>query len=216
MRSLRNGNTRLDRDGDGIPCESICKMRGSSSSSTATRQDGSPGARPRQSRPAVAAVRGPARLISVGDGDTSRVMASHGHTVTVRLACIDAPETAQGESGSQATLHLKRMVAQGPLELRPQTVDRYGRIVAEVIADGRNVNLEMVRAGMAYVPIADTSAAATRAPTWVLNAWPSSANLAFGAWAAVCRGHGISERIADGLGSIGSRPGTFLQALADG
>lgn len=150
MRSLRNGNTRLDRDGDGIPCESICKMRGSSSSSTATRQDSSPGARPRQSRPAVAAVRGPARLISVGDGDTSRVMASHGHTVTVRLACIDAPETAQGESGSQATLHLKRMVAQGPLELRPQTVDRYGRIVAEVIADGRNVNLEMVRAGMAY------------------------------------------------------------------
>jgi endonuclease YncB( thermonuclease family) len=42
-------------------------------------------------------------------------------------------------------------MAAGPLELRPQTTDRYGRTVAEVIAGGRNVNLEMVRAGAAFV-----------------------------------------------------------------
>ena len=29
-------------------------------------------------------------------------------------------------------------------------MDRYGRTVAEVYAGGRNVNLEMVRMGMAY------------------------------------------------------------------
>jgi len=66
------------------------------------------------------------------------------------MACIDAPETAQGESGTQATLVLKQLLGAGPVEIRPQTVDRYGRTVAEVYAGGRNVNLEMVRLGMAY------------------------------------------------------------------
>ena len=70
--------------------------------------------------------------------------------MTIRLACIDAPETAQGESGEQATLVLKQLFGSGPLEIRPQSVDRYGRTVAEVYAGGRNVNLEMVRMGMAY------------------------------------------------------------------
>lgn len=93
---------------------------------------------------------GPASLISVGDGDTIRVTAANGQKVTIRLACIDAPETAQGESGTVATQTLKQLLASGPLEIRPQAVDRYGRTVAEVYAGGRNVNLEMVRMGAAY------------------------------------------------------------------
>ena len=76
--------------------------------------------------------------------------AANGQKVTIRMACIDAPETAQGESGTQATLVLKQLLGAGGLEIRPQTVDRYGRTVAEVYAGGRNVNLEMVRLGMAY------------------------------------------------------------------
>jgi endonuclease YncB( thermonuclease family) len=90
-------------------------------------------------------------LVSVGDGDTIRVRGRNGQPVTVRLACIDAPETAQGVFGAQATATLRQLVAAGPLELRPQTTDRYGRTVAEVIAGGRNVNQEMVRAGAAFV-----------------------------------------------------------------
>ncbi|MBE9172153.1 thermonuclease family protein [Cyanobium sp. LEGE 06143] len=39
------------------------------------------------------------------------------------------------------------MLGSGPVEIRPQTVDRYGRTVAEVYAGGRNVNVEMVRVG---------------------------------------------------------------------
>ncbi len=73
-----------------------------------------------------------------------------GQKVTIRLACIDAPEIAQGESGAQATSMLEGLVASGPLEIRPQTVDRYGRTVAEIYAGGQNINLEMVRLGMAY------------------------------------------------------------------
>ncbi len=103
--------------------------------------------KPKQAAPAVA---GPAMLVSVGDGDTIRVTGANGQKVTIRMACIDAPETAQGESGAQATLVLKQLLGSGPLEIRPQTVDRYGWTVAEVYAGVRNVNLEMVRMGMAY------------------------------------------------------------------
>lgn len=108
---------------------------------------------PRRSQPkqAAPALAGPATLVSVGDGDTIRVTGANGQKVTIRLACIDAPETAQGESGAVATQMLKQLLAAGSLEIRPQTVDRYGRTVAEIYAGGRNVNLEMVRMGAAYV-----------------------------------------------------------------
>ena len=111
-----------------------------------------PAPAPRRSepKPAAPAVSGPASLVSVGDGDTIRVTGSSGQKVTIRMACIDAPETAQGESGTPATLVLKQLLGAGPVEIRPQTVDRYGRTVAEVFVSGRNVNLEMVRLGMAY------------------------------------------------------------------
>ena len=89
--------------------------------------------------------------MSVGDGDTIRVRAAGGALVTVRLACIDAPEAAQGQPGAGATAALRRLVGTGRLELRPQTVDRYSRTVAEVFVAGRNVNLEMVRTGAAFV-----------------------------------------------------------------
>lgn len=70
--------------------------------------------------------------------------------MTVRLACIDAPETAQGQSGADATQMLKQLLSNTSIELRPQTIDKYGRTVAEVYAGSRNVNLELVRMGLAY------------------------------------------------------------------
>jgi len=49
-----------------------------------------------------------------------------------------------------ATQTLKQLLSNGSLELRPQTIDKYGRTVAEVYAGGRNVKLELVRMGLAY------------------------------------------------------------------
>jgi endonuclease YncB( thermonuclease family) len=55
--------------------------------------------------PACAGPGTPVTVVSVGDGDTIRVR-MNGQLTTVRLACIDAPETAQRPDGRQARRHL--------------------------------------------------------------------------------------------------------------
>ena len=105
-------------------------------------------------RPAAArALSGPVELVSVGDGDTIRVRGGDGKQTTIRLACIDAPERAQGESGARATATLRGLLpsAGRTVEIRPQTIDHYGRTIAEVYAGGENMNLSLVRSGAVYV-----------------------------------------------------------------
>jgi endonuclease YncB( thermonuclease family) len=91
-----------------------------------------------------------AMVLSIGDGDTIRVRQA-GKALTVRLACIDAPETAQGTYGQQARSYLQQRLPVGrEIGLEVKTTDRYGRSVAEVIGKSR-VNLAMVQSGQAFV-----------------------------------------------------------------
>jgi endonuclease YncB( thermonuclease family) len=53
-----------------------------------------------------------ATVVSVGDGDTLRVM-DGGRNVTIRVACIDAPETAQAPYGQRARQALQEMLPVG-------------------------------------------------------------------------------------------------------
>ena len=93
---------------------------------------------------------GAATVLSVGDGDTMRV-SDGGRRLTIRMACIDAPETAQRPYGAASRQRLQELAPVGSVvTLRPQTTDRYGRTVAEVFASGRNVNLSMVSSGAAF------------------------------------------------------------------
>jgi endonuclease YncB( thermonuclease family) len=88
-------------------------------------------------------------ILSVGDGDTIRVRQA-GKALTVRLACIDAPETAQTPYGQQARRYLLQRLAIGrEVTLNVKTTDRYGRSVAEVISD-ININLALVEDGQAF------------------------------------------------------------------
>lgn len=90
-----------------------------------------------------------ATVLSIGDGDTIRVRQSGGALI-VRLACIDAPESAQSPYGQQARTYLRRRLPIGrEVVLDVKTTDRYGRTVAEVIS-GVNINLEMVEDGQAF------------------------------------------------------------------
>lgn len=90
-----------------------------------------------------------ATVLSIGDGDTIRVR--HGGRVfTVRLACVDAPETRQCVYGQQARRYLQQRLPLGrAVVLDIKVIDRYGRTVAEVFS-GVNINLALVEDGHAF------------------------------------------------------------------
>jgi micrococcal nuclease len=91
-----------------------------------------------------------ATVLSVGDGDTLRVQGQSG-PVTIRVACIDAPETSQS-FGAEASLRLRQLLSTGqPVEVRAIERDRYDRTVAEIYSGGQSVGLQLVREGYAVV-----------------------------------------------------------------
>lgn len=94
MQSYKSGNTRLDGDKDGIPCESLCGNEEDQSKSKGNT----------------------ATVVSVGDGDTIRVREG-GRLLTIRLACIDAPEMGQRPSGAIAREALERLACARELRL---------------------------------------------------------------------------------------------------
>ncbi|NJK33818.1 MAG: thermonuclease family protein [Oscillatoriales cyanobacterium SM2_2_1] len=82
------------------------------------------------------------------DGDNLTIIQG-GIKTKVQLACIDAPELKQ-PLGQRARRRLKGLVEGQPLSLKVQRRDRLGRYLAEVYADGHNVNEQLVREGLAY------------------------------------------------------------------
>lgn len=89
-----------------------------------------------------------AKVIAVSDGDTITVRAGN-ETIRIRLAQIDAPESGQpwGQKSKQA---LGRMVGGKTVTVTPHDIDRYGRTIADITIDGRDVNQAMVREGAAW------------------------------------------------------------------
>ena len=92
----------------------------------------------------------------VVDGDT--IIISQGtEKLTIRLVGIDAPEVSHKKHepsqpfGQAATKHLAGLVLNKTVTIQPYGHDRYGRILAVVLLNGTNVNLEMVKAGLAEV-----------------------------------------------------------------
>jgi len=72
--------------------------------------------------------------------------------VTVRLACFDAPETAQAPYGAKARATLQALApVESTVAIQGSKKDRYGRTIAEVLKGRTNVNLEPVRRGDAFV-----------------------------------------------------------------
>jgi len=91
------------------------------------------------------------KVVSVGDGDTLRVL-SQDKTRTIRLACVDAGETAQKPYGPAAAQRLKQLLPVGQkVTLRVADTDRYGRTVAKVYKDNLSINLALVQEGQAVV-----------------------------------------------------------------
>ena len=91
----------------------------------------------------------PARVIGISDGDTITVLRDRAQ-VRIRLHGIDAPETGQ-DFGSRAKQAASSLAFGKTVTIKVRDTDRYGRTVADVILpDGRLLNHELVREGMAW------------------------------------------------------------------
>lgn len=88
-----------------------------------------------------------AKVVAVYDGDTITVRTDE--TIKIRLDGIDAPELKQpfGQASKQA---MSGLVFGKTVLVKPSKKDRYGRLLARVEADGQDVSIEMVDAGMAH------------------------------------------------------------------
>lgn len=89
------------------------------------------------------------RVVRVADGDTITVLDAGNRQHRIRLKGIDAPESKQA-FGNVSRQTLADMVAGRQVRVRADATDRYGRVLGVIFVDGRDANLEMVRAGMAW------------------------------------------------------------------
>jgi endonuclease YncB( thermonuclease family) len=89
------------------------------------------------------------KVVGIADGDTVNVL-REGKAVKVRLHGVDTPERAQA-FGTQAQKLTGELVFQQVVTVVIRDTDRYGRLVGEVLLpDGRSLNQELVKAGMAW------------------------------------------------------------------
>ncbi len=91
----------------------------------------------------------PMQLLRVIDGD-SIVVTANARRYRVRLARIDAPETAQ-PGGAAATRFATAFMQGQPLSWQVVGVDIYGRMLAEVKAGEQSLNEQLVQQGHAWV-----------------------------------------------------------------
>ncbi|MDQ2921714.1 MAG: thermonuclease family protein [Acidobacteriota bacterium] len=89
------------------------------------------------------------RVVRVADGDTVTVLDSTDTQHKIRLEGIDAPESHQA-FGTQSKQNLSQMVFDKDVTVIFQKTDQYGRLVGKILLDGKDINLEQVKAGMAW------------------------------------------------------------------
>lgn len=89
------------------------------------------------------------KVVSVADGDTFTVLWNQ-NQIRVRLEGIDCPEKGQ-PFGNNARQIVSGLVFGKVVKVEEQSKDRYKRSIARVyLPDGRLVNAEMLRQGMAW------------------------------------------------------------------
>ena len=92
----------------------------------------------------------------VSDGDTVVAVTDNATKLRIRLLGIDAPEIHHGKApgqpfGAEAQQYLEHLIGHRSVRLESFGPDVYKRVLAVIWLDGKNVNLEMVRAGLAEV-----------------------------------------------------------------
>jgi endonuclease YncB( thermonuclease family) len=95
-------------------------------------------------------------VLRVYDGDTIKAR-GHYVEIKVRLAGIDAPETSKGRRksgqpyGQQAKKHLEGLILNKTVAITGYDLDVQNQLLGVVYLEGRNINMAMVRSGLAEV-----------------------------------------------------------------
>ncbi|MGG3622984.1 thermonuclease family protein [Bacillus gobiensis] len=100
----------------------------------------------------------PVQLVQTIDGDTIKVL-YNGEEKTVRYLLIDTPETKHPRLGAQpfgkeAYNRNKQLINGGEITIEfdvGERTDKYGRLLAYVYVDGKSVQEQMVKEGLARV-----------------------------------------------------------------
>jgi len=89
------------------------------------------------------------RVVRIADGDTVTVLDATNTQHRIRLQGIDAPESHQA-FGTQSKKSLSDMIFDKDVTVIYDKTDQYGRLVGKILLSGKDVNLEQVKAGMAW------------------------------------------------------------------
>ncbi|MFK7102234.1 thermonuclease family protein [Flavobacterium oreochromis] len=89
------------------------------------------------------------KVVKVKDGDTIEIIDENLDTYTIRIEGIDCPEKSQ-EFGSTAKKFTSNEIYLKNVEILPINKDKYGRIIAKVLYDKKNLSEELLKAGLAW------------------------------------------------------------------
>ena len=101
-------------------------------------------------------IAGQFKVTRVYDGDTIKAE-GHDITIKVRLVGIDTPETSKkkrdpGQPYSiQAKKHLTGLILNKIVEIKGYGLGPYNRVLGVIYFDDKNINLEMIKQGLAEV-----------------------------------------------------------------
>ncbi|GGI15706.1 thermonuclease family protein [Oxalicibacterium faecigallinarum] len=88
-------------------------------------------------------------VVGVSDGDTVTALTHDKTQMKVRLSGIDAPESRQ-PFGQRSKQNLSDLVYGKEVDLSCGKIDKYRRHICVIHVNGRDANLEQIKAGMAW------------------------------------------------------------------
>jgi endonuclease YncB( thermonuclease family) len=89
------------------------------------------------------------KVVKIADGDTLTVLDKSNRQHKVRLIGIDAPERKQ-PFGTVSRQNLATLVFGKTIAVEWHKRDRYERILGKVLLNGKDVNLEQIKVGLAW------------------------------------------------------------------
>lgn len=89
------------------------------------------------------------RIVGVADGDTVTVLDATNTQWKIRLMGIDSPEKKQ-PFGNKSKEHLSSLVFNKQVMVDYSKQDKYGRTVGKILVDGKDANLQQIKAGLAW------------------------------------------------------------------